>query len=117
MISIGTDIVTISRIKELIIQNKGTFLRKIFSVKEIDYCNSYSDPYIHYAGKYAAKESIKKALLSACLSKHISLIDIQVLNKEDKNPYIVVDTLKDIKFNISISHDGDYAIAFAIIEK
>ena len=43
--------------------------------------------------------------------------DIQVLNREDKSPYIIIDSLKNIRFNISISHDGDYAIAFAIIEK
>jgi len=117
MISVGTDIVTISRIKELIIQNNEKFLKKIFTDKEISYCNSYSDPYIHFAGKYAAKESTKKALLSARISEQIPLYDIQVLNKEDKSPYIIINSLKTIKFNISISHDGDYAIAFAIIEK
>ena len=116
MISIGTDIVTISRIKELIIQNKE-FLKKIFTDKEINYCNSYSDPHVHFSGKYAAKESIKKALLSHNICEHISLSDIQVLNREDKSPYIIIDSVKNIKFNISISHDGDYAIAFAIIEK
>ena len=117
MISIGTDIVTISRIKELIIQKKEFFLKKIFTDKEINYCNSYSDPHVHFSGKYAAKESVKKALLSNNICEHISLSDIQVLNREDKSPYIIIDSLKTIQFNISISHDGDYAIAFAIIEK
>ena len=117
MISVGTDIILVSRIKELIIKNKGIFLKKIFTTKEIEYCNSFSNSYIHFSGKYAAKESVKKALLSNNICDHISLSDIQVLNREDKSPYIVIDSLENIKFNISISHDGDYAIAFALIEK
>ena len=117
MIGIGTDIVQISRFKKSIETNTEKFLQKIFTSQEIEYCNSYSEPHIHFSGKYAAKESVKKALLSNNICKHISLYDIQVLNREDKSPYIIIDSLKNIKFNISISHDGDYAIAFAIIEK
>ncbi len=117
MISIGTDIVKISRFTKSIEVNKEKFLYKIFTTKEIDYCNSYSDPYNHFSGKYAAKESVKKALLSSNICAHISLLDIQILNRSDKSPYVIIDILQDIKCNISISHDGDYAIAFAIIEK
>ena len=117
MISIGTDIVKISRFKKLLEDNNENFFDKIFTSSEIKYCNSYSDPHIHFAGKYAAKESIKKALLSNKICDQISLSEIQVLNRENKSPYIIIDILKDIKFNVSISHDGDYAIAFAIIEK
>ena len=117
MISIGTDIVQISRFKKSIKTNTEKFLQKIFTSEEIEYCNSYTKPHIHFSGKYAAKESVKKALLSNNICKHISLSDIQVLNKEDKSPYIIIDSLKNIKFNISISHDGDYAIAFAVIAK
>ena len=117
MISIGTDIVQVSRFKKSIELNKDKILNKIFTPREIEYCNSYSEPSIHFAGKYAAKESVKKALLSNDLCEHISLSDIQVLNRDDKSPYIIIDSLKNIKFYMSISHDGDYAIAFAIIEK
>ena len=116
MISIGTDIVKISRFKKLVEDNNENFLNKIFTSSEVKYCNSYTSPYIHFSGKYAAKESIKKALLSNNICEQISLFEIQVLNREDKSPYIIIDNLKNIKFNISISHDGDYAIAFAIIE-
>ena len=117
MISIGTDIVQISRFKKSIETNTEKFLQKIFTSQEIEYCNSYSNSHIHFSGKYAAKESVKKALLSNNICEHISLYDIQVLNRKDKSPYIIIDSLKNIKFHISISHDGDYAIAFAIIQK
>ena len=115
MISIGTDIVKIRRIKNLVKDKK--FLNKIFTDKEIKYCDSNAEPYIHYSGKYAAKESVKKALLSNKIIENISMKDIEVLNNPDKSPYIILNNLNDIKCNISISHDGGYAIAFVIIEK
>ena len=116
MISIGTDIVKVSRIKTLIDQKKEKFLHKIFTKEEISYCNSYSDPELHFSGKYAAKEAVKKALLSNKMIESISMKEIEVLNNQDKSPYIILNNLNNVKCNISISHDGDYAIAFAIIE-
>jgi holo-[acyl-carrier protein] synthase len=115
MLSIGTDIVKIDRIKSLYKNSK--FLNKIFTFSEIEYCNNHKDPYIHLSGKYAAKEAIKKALLSAKLVKSIPINHIEVLNNKNKSPYINLVNLNNIKCNVSISHDGDYAIAFVIIEK
>jgi len=115
MLSIGTDIVKIDRIKSLYKDSK--FLNKIFSSLEVEYCNSHREPYIHLSGKYAAKEAVKKALLSAKFVKTISLSDIEVLNNKDKSPYINIVNVNNVKCNISISHDEDYAIAFVIIEK
>ena len=115
MLSIGTDIVKIDRIKSLYKDSK--FLNKIFSYLEVEYCNSHKDPYIHLSGKYAAKEAVKKALLSSKIVKTISLSDIEVLNNKDRSPYIKLVNVNNVKCNVSISHDGDYAIAFVIIEK
>ena len=115
MISIGTDIIKINRIKKLIEDKK--FLNKIFTDKEIQYCNSHTKSYIHFSGKYAVKEAVKKALLSNKIIESISMKEIEVLNNPDKSPYITLNNLNDIKCNVSISHDGDYAIAFIILEK
>ena len=115
MLSIGTDIVKIDRIKSLYKNSK--FLNKIFSFSEIEYCINHKEPYIHLSGKYAAKEAVKKALLSSKIVKTISLIYIEVLNNKDKSPYIKLVNVNNVKYNVSISHDGEYAIAFVIIEK
>ena len=112
---VGVDIVHIERIKKNI--KNTAFIEKIFTTKEIKYCNSYVNPINHFSGKFAAKEAVKKALLSGKIVNNVSMKDIQVLNNSDKSPYIAVNNLDDIKCNISISHDGDYAIAFVIIEK
>ena len=117
MISIGTDIVKVSRIKALIDNNKKTFLRKIFTSKEIDYCNSNANPEIHLSGKYAAKEAVKKALLSNNLIDQISLKDIEIYNKDNKAPYVIIENITGLRYSISVSHEEEYAIAFALIQK
>ena len=54
-----------------------------------------------------------------CLRNELKLKDIEISNNQDKSPYVSIHkTLKDdLNCNISISHDGDYAVAFALIEK
>ena len=117
MISIGTDIIKVSRIKALIDQKKEKFLHKIFTEEEILYCDSYSDSEIHFSGKYAAKEAVKKALLSNDLIDKISLKDIQILNKNNKVPYVLIKDMMELNYNVSVSHEEEYAIAFVVIEK
>ena len=64
MIFIGTDIVKISRIDEIINSKGIKFLSHIFTKNEHSYCNSKFSPSMHYGGKFAAKEAVKKAILS-----------------------------------------------------
>ena len=80
---VGVDIVHIVRIKKNI--KNFTFIEKIFTSKEIKYCNSYPKPEIHFSGKFAAKEAVKKALLSGKIVNNISMKEIQVLNNSDKS--------------------------------
>tara|TARA_Y100000817_G_scaffold173773_1_gene135732 strand:- start:869 stop:1222 length:354 start_codon:yes stop_codon:yes gene_type:complete len=117
MFSIGTDIIKTKRVKKLIDSKGDVFLNKIFTAKEINYCNSNSQPYLHFSGKYAAKEAIKKALLSNALVNSISIKNIEILNNKDKSPFVSIQSLSALKINISISHEKKYAIAFALIEK
>ena len=119
MIFVGNDIVDISRIDRLLKKYKSHFLNKIFSKDEIEIVGNKLHTSIHLSGKFAAKEASKKALMAAGLS-NIYLKDIQILNKEDGAPYIVLNKAeieKNIKnFQISISHTNDYAAAVTILD-
>ena len=101
MFSIGTDIIHTLRIKKLISEKGDKFLKKIYTDKEIDYCNSNTIPYLHLSGKYAAKEAVKKALLSKNLVDTISLKSIEILNNSDKSPYVKINNLNFLKFEYS----------------
>ena len=60
---VGTDIIEVSRIEELIKDKGYKFLNKIYTQNEIDYCESKGpNKYQHYAGRFAAKEAVIKAI-------------------------------------------------------
>jgi len=118
MIFIGTDIVPISRIDKMIQEKGEHFLDHIFSKIEQNTCNTKALPSIHYSGKFAAKEAVKKAILSSKSMPIVPLRSIEINNDTDGAPIVQIDKTKlDYKnLKVSISHAGDYAIATAILE-
>ena len=61
---IGVDIVDINRFKNMDYKNNKKFYQKIFLDSEIEYCLKFKNSEQHFAGKFAAKEAVKKAVLS-----------------------------------------------------
>jgi len=115
MIYLGTDIVEIQRIQKNINFKKDKFLSRIFTEGEIEYCESKLNPAIHFAGRFAGKEAIKKAVLSSGLLKRISMKDIEII-PVNNIPRVKILSL-DNHINLSISHTQDFATATAIIMK
>ncbi|MBO8131784.1 MAG: holo-ACP synthase [Candidatus Marinimicrobia bacterium] len=118
---IGIDIIKIDRIDRLI-QNYGNkFLDKYFDKEEIRYCKSKVVPLQHFAGKFAAKEAVKKALLSTNPTLIVPLSDIVIRNNSLGKPYVrlrgnVGEICKNYIIEVSISHEkNDYAIAIALV--
>jgi len=119
---VGTDIIEVSRIKKLIKEKGDKFLNRIYTKNEIDYCESKAlNKYQHYAGRFAAKEAIFKALNGETDSGNLlTFKNIEILNKNDGAPYVnILDNImvdcfyRDIE--ISISHIKKYATATAIL--
>ena len=117
MIFIGTDIVLVTRIIKNIETKKERFLNHIFTENEQEICNNKVISAIHYAGKFAAKEAVKKAALSSKLLHQCSLKDIEILNDETGAPIVICkhESLVLGDYKISISHTGDYATATALL--
>ena len=113
---IGTDIVDVQRIRTSIDNYSSKFVNKVFSTEEQEYCNSKSNPEIHYAGKFAAKEAIIKAIKSSGLYQGFSLKNIIIINRSDGSPYVKLDFSYEGDMKISISHTQTHAIAFAILK-
>ena len=59
---IGTDIINIKRMEKLLKNSNSKFKNKIFSKKEIMYCEKKNNPSSFYAKRFAAKEALSKAL-------------------------------------------------------
>lgn len=118
-INCGTDIIEVCRIKESIERKGDNFLNKIYTEKEIEYCNSKNNmKYQHFAARFAAKEAIFKAISNTLKDKYeITWKDVEILNDENGRPYVhFLNNDYNIKqIDISISHLKEYAIANCII--
>ncbi len=113
---IGIDIEKIHRFNDKEYLKNDTFLKKIFTQKEIDYCFSKNNISSHLAGRYAAKEAIVKAL-SSISNEVLTYEKIEILNNSNGIPKVSIykSELNKLKIKISISHDEDSAIAMAIV--
>ena len=62
-IKTGVDIIEINRIKQSIEETNGKFCDRVYTQKEIEYCESKKlQKYQHYAARFAAKEAVLKAI-------------------------------------------------------
>lgn len=118
ILGIGNDIIEISRIRANIEQHQQRFLDRIFTPAEQDYCLSRKDAALHFAGRWAAKEAVAKALGTG-FSQGLTWLDIEVCHNEQGKPYIAPSPTLDALFNapilhIAISHCREYATAVAI---
>lgn len=116
----GTDIVEVGRIKDSIEKLGQNFLNIIYTPAEIEYCEGKKmSKYYHYAGRFAAKEAIYKAVSQLLDHKFdISWQNAQIINNKNGNPKvefldIKLNNIKDI--DISISHCKEYAVATVIV--
>ena len=120
---IGTDIVSIKRIKSSL--KKKKFIKRIFNELEVLKCRKVSTHYNCYAKRFAAKEAFSKAIGTG-ISKGINFNEIVVLNNSSGKPHIdlrgetkkkikKILKQKKIKISLSLSDERDYAVAFVTI--
>ena len=115
-VSCGTDIIEIDRIKESIEKLGKSFLERVFTENEINYCEGKNkQKYQHYAARFAAKEAAFKALSWKINDKYsVCWKDFEIENNKQGRPIlnIIGIDLNDIQdIDISISHCKTYAIA------
>ena len=122
---IGTDIVNIKRIDKILKKKNSNFKNRIFSSREIIYCDNKKNPSSCYAKRFAAKEAFTKALGTG-INKGISLKNIEIFNDSLGKPKIKLRgrvsnflkrKIKKKKYNIyiSLSDDAPWAQATVII--
>lgn len=115
---LGNDIIEIERVKEGFEEHKERFLNRLFTKKEQDYCQKQKNPFPRYAGRFAAKEAIVKAL-GVGFGNEISWTDIEILADDLGKPIVHFSHSLNNRFDhpkvlLTISHCRDYASAVAI---
>lgn len=115
-VTCGTDIIEIERVKESIEKLGEKFLDRVFTKKEIEYCESKNiQKYQHYAVRFAAKEAAFKAISWKIDDKYeVCWKDFEILKDKQGRPKLNIlgIDLKDIEnIDLSMSHCKQYAVA------
>jgi len=121
IIGIGTDITECLRIARMIERHGELFINRVYTAEEIKYCQSRKQATQHFAGRWAAKEAILKALGTGW-RRGISWRDMEVHNEPGGKPVVAVrGGVKDVveqlgirEIQVSISHCRTHATATAI---
>ena len=122
IIGIGIDLVDVRRMEGIIFRWQDKFLKRIFTEKEISYCNNKKNPAQRFATRYAAKEAFIKALYPKG-TEGINFRDIEISVKDNRPAVNMYDRVKKhveakgIKhIHLMLSHDGNYGIANVVLE-
>lgn len=112
---IGTDIVEVKRIQDLVGKWNDKFLDRVFCQAELEYCLRAKNANERLAGRFAAKEAVIKSL-----GQRIPWKAIEVLPAKTGRPVVhLLSTLgleeqEGSVIEVSISHTKRYATATAI---
>ena len=86
----GTDICSVNRIKETIEEFGDSFIKRIFTDGEIEYCEKYKNTkYERYAARFAAKEAVYKAI-SPLENQNGVFTEVEVINDKTGKPRVVL---------------------------
>ena len=115
-VGVGVDIELIERFVLTPEFRKKSFLKNIFTARELAYCLSKAKPAEHLAARFAAKEAITKALLSFG-QKYRNFKTLEIWNTKTGIPRVRMFDSPNISAKISLAHCKDKAIAFAVVTK
>ena len=119
---IGVDLARIPRMRQIVERWNERFLRRVFTDGEIEYCRRRRDPIPHLAARFAAKEATLKALGTG-LSMGVTWREMEVQRERGQAPRMVLSgRCRAIALSkgagqvlLSLTHDGDYAFAQAML--
>jgi len=123
IIGIGTDIIEVHRIKRLF-ERQERFKERVFTSREIEYCERKRNKAQNYAARFAAKEAFLKAIGTGW-RKGISFKEVEIVNNREGKPEIVLygtalahtREMGITNIQVSVSHLEDMAVAVVAAEK
>jgi len=119
---IGVDLTRIPRLREVVARWNDRFLQRVFTEQELEYCRRRRDPIPHLAARFAAKEATLKALGTG-LRMGVKWRELEVRRERGQAPIMVLSgrcrAIAEAKGGrrvlLSLTHDGDYAMAQAML--
>lgn len=117
--AIGIDLVEIHRIEEAINRYGDRFTERVFTPWEIQYCRSKINPMLSFAGRFAVKEAVFKAVGTG-FAEGVKWKSVEIVNDRKGQPQVrlgkaIRDHIGDKNIVISLSHTKEYSVAAAIM--
>lgn len=121
---IGTDIVEIPRIRKMLGESGGAFLSRVFTEAEISEAREKHGRAEYYAGRWAVKEALSKAL-GCGIGELCSWKDVSTANTRNGAPRVSLSgnaekhakRLQISRIHATISHEKNFACATVVLEK
>jgi len=113
----GVDLAEVGRIRAAIERHGETFLRRVYTVAEREYCERFRNKYERFAGRFAAKEAAMKALGTGW--RGVAFREISVRRDPRGKPRLELsgraleraERLRVRSMEVSITHTADVAAA------
>ncbi len=123
IVGLGIDIAEVGRVKAAIERYGETFLRRVYTANEREYCERFKNKYERYAGRFAAKEAVMKALGTGW-GRGVRWVDVEVVREKGGRPTIelageaanIAGRLHVKNIAVSITHTAEQAFAQVIFE-
>ncbi|HTZ99256.1 MAG TPA: holo-ACP synthase [Candidatus Aquilonibacter sp.] len=123
IVGLGLDIAEINRIEAAITRHGAPFLERLFTPREVAYCEKHKGRYERYAARFAAKEAAMKALGTGW-SQCVRWRDIEVTREPSGKPTLrlegaaaeIARRLGVKNISLTITHSGNLALAQVIFE-
>jgi len=122
ILGIGIDLISIEKIAKSV--KSKAFQRKVFTSSEIAICEAVSNSAERFAGKFAVKEALMKAIGKG-IRQEVWFSQVEVLNRESGQPYLnlsgeakqALESLGGAQAHVSLAHSAGLAVAVVIIER
>ncbi len=123
VLAIGIDVVEIERIERAVERLGDRFLDRVFTPAEREYCDARAARFVHYAGRFAAKEAAMKALGTGW-AEGVAWREVEILPSAGGPPKLSLhgvarerfDALGATRALVSISHTHALAVAQVLFE-
>jgi len=115
---VGVDLIEIDRIRRALDRHGDGFRERCFTAAEIAYCDSKPNPPQHYAGRFAAKEAVGKALGSGV---HFTWKEIEIRGRPKPGVHLSgrtaawAERLGAQRIELSMTHSRELAAAVAVV--
>jgi holo-[acyl-carrier protein] synthase len=123
VIGIGTDLIEIARIAQSMGRYGDRFLQRVFTPREIAYCQRKKNAAESFAARFAAKEAGAKALGTG-ISQGVSWLELEVAREPSGKPSLQLvgraarraGELGVATVSLSLTHSKDIALAVVVME-